>query len=347
MAAPRGPVHLVVAADVVGEPALPVATDCRPAPLPPPQPAALDALAGALAAAARPLLVTGLECDRADVRWIRALAETLPAPVLATTKGRGALAEPHPLALGPLGPGHPVLARTDLVILLGVDAAELAPTALPAGVPIVRIGRTPWSGPMPAAEARGDLALVIEELAPAVRARPAADWDVAELDRLKRAQRATDTATPAARVVALVHEATPAGTLVAADVPALAAWQAVGPRETLTTLGPAPPGYAVLAALAAQLQRPDRRAVAFTGAADLGPAAAGLARATALGLPLVTVRLGALDPAAADRLDTAGVPVTICDGMPQLAAAFAQVWPRGLPALLAVDLERAAREPHD
>src|SRR5262245_39141293 len=40
---PRGPVHLVVGADVAGEPALPVAASYRPAPLPPPGPATLDA----------------------------------------------------------------------------------------------------------------------------------------------------------------------------------------------------------------------------------------------------------------------------------------------------------------
>src|SRR6185436_822032 len=35
--APRGPVHLVVDAAAVSEPALPVATVCRPAPLPSPE----------------------------------------------------------------------------------------------------------------------------------------------------------------------------------------------------------------------------------------------------------------------------------------------------------------------
>src|SRR5438309_8849200 len=40
MAEPRGPVHLDVAADVVTRPAVPVATSCRPAPLPYPDAAA-------------------------------------------------------------------------------------------------------------------------------------------------------------------------------------------------------------------------------------------------------------------------------------------------------------------
>ena len=100
--APRGPVHLVVDAAVASEPALPVATACRPAPLPAPDPLALDALGAALATAQRPILITGLECGPDDAKWLRAFAETLPAPVLATPKGRGVLADPHPLALGVL-----------------------------------------------------------------------------------------------------------------------------------------------------------------------------------------------------------------------------------------------------
>ena len=97
-----------------------------------------------------------------------------------------------------------------------------------------------------------------------MRARPAADWDVAELDRLKRALIQALRATPGARLVALAREAMPAGAIATGDVPALAAWQAVAPRETLTALGMATPGYAVTAAVAAQLAHPDRRVVAFT-----------------------------------------------------------------------------------
>jgi acetolactate synthase I/II/III large subunit len=305
MADPRGPAHLVVAAGVAHESALPVAAAARPAPLPPPEAASLEALAAALAGANRPLLVTGLECGPDDARWIRAFAETLPAPVLATVKGRGALAEPHPLALGALVADHPVLARPDLVVLLGVDAGELPPGLLPGHARVARIGRAPWPDGGFVADARGDLALVVEELAPTVRGRPAADWDVAELDRIKRAVRRP--ATPAARLVALAREATTAGTLATGDVSALTAWQAVGPRETLAPLGQPPPGYAVLAAVAAQLAHADRRVIAFTSPAGVGEDA--LRLTSARGLPLVVVVLGELPAETATRLDAGGVVV--------------------------------------
>jgi acetolactate synthase-1/2/3 large subunit len=336
MAGPRGPAHLVLTAGVAEEPALPVAAACRPAPLPPPEPASLEALAAALAGATRPLLVTGLECGPDDVRWIRAFAETLPAPVLATPKGKGVLADPHPLALGRLVGGHPVLARADLVVLLGVDGGELPPGDVPTGTRVVRLARAAWPGGGLVAEAIGDLALLIEELAPAVRGRPAADWDVAELDRIKRAF--TRPTTPAARLVALVREATPAGTLATGDVGALAAWQAVGPRETLVPLGQPPPGYAVLAALAAQLAHADRRVVAFTSAAGCRAGASALELAATRGLPLVVVVFGEIDAGIAADMEPAGITVLPCRGERDFTGDFARAFLTGGPAVVAASL---------
>lgn len=307
MSDPRGPVHLACAEAVAGAPALPLATSCRPAPLPAPAAADLEVL-GALLAATRPVLIAGLECGAEEARWVRAFAESLPAPVLTTPKGRGTLPEPHPLALGLLEPDHPLLARADLAILVGVDAAELAPGVLPATLTTARIGRAPWPaglGPL-AADVVAGIALVIEELAPRVRARPAADWDVAELDRVKRAVFGAALASPAARLVRLAREAMPAGTVATADVPLGLAWHAVAPRETLTPLGGhAPAGYAILAAVAAQLADPERRVAAFTSPVGLAAGGAALRLAEARALPIVVVVLGAAPAEAVFARDLA------------------------------------------
>ena len=337
MTDPRGPVHVVLGDDVAGEPALPVATSCRPAPLPPPAPASLDAFGAALAAASRPLLIAGLECGPDDAGWIRSFAEALPAPVLVTPKGKGALADPHPLALGALVAEHAALGRADLVILLGVDAGELPPGIVPKGLRVARIGRAAWPGDTFVAEALGDLALVIEELAPHVRARPAADWDVAELDRIKRAVTRAATATPAGRLVALARDATPAGTLATGDVAALAAWQAIGPRETLSPLGAVTPGYAVLAAMAAQLAHPDRRVVAFTNAAGLVAGGQALSRAAALGLPIIVVVLDVPDAGPGGWKEVGGVAPLVCRGEPDFALHFARAFLAGRPAVIVVE----------
>jgi acetolactate synthase-1/2/3 large subunit len=337
MGDPRGPAHLVVERRTTDEAALPVATSCRRGPLPPPSPESLGALGDAIAGATRPLLVTGLECGSDDARWVRSLAEALPAPVLATPKGRGTLADPHPLALGALASEHAALRRADLVVLIGVDAAELRPAALGRDVRAARIGRAPWTGGGLAAEALGALSLVIEELAPGVRARPAADWDVAELDRIKRA--VTRPPTTAARLVALAREATPAGTLATGDVAALAAWQAVAPRETLTPLGEAVPAYAVLSAIAAQLAHPDRRVVAFTAASRLIDAEGALALMATLALAIVVVALGPLDAAALARVTRTGVDGLASGGEREFALDFSRAFLARRPTVLAVPTE--------
>jgi thiamine pyrophosphate-dependent acetolactate synthase large subunit-like protein len=339
---PRGPVHLAAVPSVLDASALPLAAACRPAPLPPAEPASLEALGDALAAADRPLVVTGLECGSDDVRWIRSFAEALPAPVLATLKGRGALADPHPLALGALAADHPALMRADLVLLLGVDAGELPPGVLPKSARVARIGRATWPDGGLVAEARGDLALVIEELAPRVRAKRAADWDVAEVDRIKRAVRQATTLTPAARLVALAREATPAGTLATGDVPALAAWQAVGPCETLAPLG-LTPGYAVLAGVAAQLARPERRVVAFTSRRGLAAAEAWLAQTVARGLPIVVVTLDVLDDATAAGVERAGMRLFTSRDEPDFALAFSRAFVGGGAAVVAAPRDAARR----
>src|SRR5207248_1839822 len=208
MAHPRGAVHLALGAGVAAAPAGPVATTVRRAAAAAPASEALDAVADAIARASRPVLVVGLEVAAEDAKWVRALAESLPAPVLTTPKGKGALPDPHPLALGLLAADHALLAQSDLLISLGVDCVELTPRAWPAGVAIVRIARGPQEHAVVA-----DIALVLEELAPRLRGRMRADWDVAALDRLKRAHTASAPRPGLARrrVVEIAREATPAG----------------------------------------------------------------------------------------------------------------------------------------
>src|SRR5256712_642883 len=215
---PRGPVHLDVPAEVSGAPAVPAATACRPAPLPPPDPRALDEAARLLANASRPVLIAGLQCRSAtDAQWLRALAEALPAPVLLTLRAKGVLPDPHPLMHGVLWPGGgegPLLGRADLIVALGLDAIEVSPGPWMTTAPLLHLAPSPAAGEWhrPVVEVVGDIALAIEELAPRLRGRARADWDVAELDRVKRSLRprpgAGDGRLTPERVAALAPEAT-------------------------------------------------------------------------------------------------------------------------------------------
>lgn len=351
MAEPRGPVHLDLPPAVAGEPAAPLAASCRPAPLPPPEPRALDAAAALLAAASRPVLVAGLGCrGAASATWLRALAEALPAPVLVTPKAKGALPDPHPLMLGVLtgaGGGAPLLPRADLIVALGLDAVEANPGAWPSTAPLLHLAPFPAAPDCgrPVTEVVGEIELVVEELAPRLRDRARADWDMAELDRLKRELGARRAAAGfPARVVRLAREATEAGTLAAVDpgphadgVTAL--WDAVAPGEFLISNGPATAGFALPAAIAAHLARPERRVVCFTAAAGLVAAAAELETATRLRAPIVVVAFGERASGAPDLIRLAqsfGVAAFAADGDARFGEAMSRALGADGPALIAV-----------
>ena len=343
MGPPRGAVHLAVRPEIADASTLPVATSCRRAPLAAAPAATLDALASVIAAAARPMIVAGLEVGEDDAKWLRALAETLPAPVLCTAKGKGALPDPHPLALGLLAAEHPLAGRADLVVALGVDAVEVSPGAWP-GTATAHVGRSAAVGGLyrPVVEVIADIGLVIEELAPRLRDRVRADWDVAEVDRIKRAPRARAADAPGLarrRVVEIAREATPAGTMATLDVPLAEAWQAVGPRELLIPNGVATPGFALPAALAAALAREGRRVVAIGGAAGILAMAAELRTAARLGAPVVIV---ALDPEGAtlEAARGAGLAAWSARDETGFRMAFGHAWSAGRPALVAAQVVR-------
>jgi len=303
---PRGPVHLDIAPDVLRRSALPVGTSCRPDPLPPPDPAALDAAARLLAGASRPLLLAGMHCRSAVGQpWVRALVEALPAPMLVTLRAKGALPDPHPLMLGVLGiesVDERLLKLADLVVTLGLDASETVPGPWRSTVRVLAIGPPQTVGdPAPAVEVSGEIGAVLEELAPRLQHRDRADWDVAELDRLKRARGAKHTGDEQAQawrdIARIAREAMPAGTIATVDagpylVEVAQAWHAVAPRELLASNGRAAPGFALPAAIAAHLVQPDRRIVCFTTMDGLTASVNELETAARLGTPVVVVVFG-------------------------------------------------------
>jgi acetolactate synthase-1/2/3 large subunit len=287
LAEPRGPVHLDLAADVAAQPAVPLAVRVAPAPAPPPAAADLDGAAALIRSARRPVILVGLECRSGDAKWLRAFSEALPAPVLATYKGKGALPDPHPLALGVFTGGaleEPVVSRGDLIITFGLDTVELIPRPWNYAAPVLSLKRSasgavgqraPAGGGYfePALEVVGDLGAILEELAPRLRGHHA-DWDVVEVDRLRRERRRAleieVNGLAPHRIVQIAREYTPAGTIATVDAgahmfPAAEYWQAVSPGEFLISNGLATMGFAVPAAVAAQLVYPERRVLCFTG----------------------------------------------------------------------------------
>ncbi len=280
-----------------------VATSLVPAPLPPPDRVALDAAADLMRDADRPVLLVGLQCRTSeDAKWLRALAESMPAPVLTTSKAKGAVPDPHPLCLGVLGgEGNEEVIRTaDLIVALGLDPVELPPHHWEYSAPVVHLGRSPHSGGpyTSAVEVVGEISAILEELAPRLRQQTKSNWDVALVDRVKRSMgkrfAAATTGLAPSRVVQIAREFTPAGTIASVDpgdhVSVVTAfWQAVEPGEFLISHDRASIGFALPAAIAAQLVHSDRRVLCFTGASGLLSAAAELETVVSLKLPVVVI----------------------------------------------------------
>jgi acetolactate synthase-1/2/3 large subunit len=312
LAEPRGPGHLDRPADVAGAAAVPVATAMTPPPGAAPDDALVERAADMIRAAKRPLVIAGLGCRAADAKGLRAFCEALPAPVLTTYKAKGAIPDPHPLAMGIFTGGaleEPLVRRADLIIAFGLDTVELIPRRWSYTAPVLSLARGPSSEPRrrapgggayftPALEVVGDLGTILEDLAPRIMRRDVkADWDVAEVDRIRRERAAALEAAVLGlaphRVAQLARELTAAGSIATVDAGAMfqttAYWHSLEPGELLISNGLATMGFALPAAVAAQLVHPDRRVICFTGDGGLMMVASELETVARLRLPIVIV----------------------------------------------------------
>lgn len=301
---PRGPVHLDLSGDVAGSRAPSfTASDVLPS-LSHPDADALDRAAGLIAAAQYPVLLVGLQCRTVEeAQWLRALAESVPAPVLTTYKAKGVFPDSHPLALGVFRGGvtdEAVVRRADLIVAIGLDTVELIPRPWPYSASVIHLARTPHPGHyfVPAVEVLGEIGLIVEELAPRLRRKTQANWDVALVDRLKREQVLLPIISRSAltphRVVQIARELAPPRSVAAVDpepglVPAATVWHAEEPGTFLISHGVTTTGFALPAAIAAQLVYPDRRVLCLTGDSGLMRMVGELETVVRLSLPLVIV----------------------------------------------------------
>ena len=320
---PAGPVLVQVALADLTAPGGPAAAEpgqLRPAL----DPDALDRAAALLADASHPVTVAGLDARSAEVSmWLRPFAESLPAPDLVTPKARGVLADPHPLLLGVIGgPGAAptLLAQADLIVALGLDPRELRSEDVHSAR-VLSLGPIGLDGATHAVI--GEIGAILEELAPRLRGRARADWDVAELHRLKRGVATPASgAVSASEVLALAREVTASRTIAVIDgglgpVTITAGWQTTAPHELLLAVPPAPRGFGLAAAMAAQLAHRDRRVLCLIGSEVDSDAFDALMR---LALPIVILRLGSAAVAAEPRgvrWIPAGEPRGLAKALPQ------------------------------
>ena len=294
LAQPRGPVHLDLPADIAGQPSTQTGSRPTPGAPSPPSVAELDRAADMIRRARRPVVLAGLQCRGEDSKWLRALVEALPAPVLTTYKAKGAVPDPHPLALGVFTSGaleEPVVSRADLIIAFGLDTVELIPRRWSYAAPVLSLVRAPSRGYFtPAHEVVGELGAILEELAPRLQQHHA-DWDVVEIERLRRGRQGAleirVSGLAPHRICQIAREMTPAGAIATVDAgahmfPAAEYWQAV-------EHGAHAVGVGLPYAIGASVADPTPPVLAFLGDGSAGMQMLELETAVRLQLPITVI----------------------------------------------------------
>ncbi|HTP17560.1 MAG TPA: acetolactate synthase large subunit [Streptosporangiaceae bacterium] len=259
----------------------------------PPDPAAIRAAAGLLRRARRPVLYVGGGVIKADAHAeLRRLAELAQAPVTTTLMARGAFPDSHPLALGMPGmhgcyTAVAALQEADLLVALGARfddrvtgrLADFAPKAkvVHADIDPAEIGKNR----IPDVAILGDMKAVLAGLADATAAiagsegaADTGDW-IAALDRWKRqfplryAQEPDGPLKPQ-YVTERLSALTGGNAVVVAGVGqhqmhAAQHFTFTRPRSWINSGGLGTMGFAVPAAMGAQVGRPGETVVAIDG----------------------------------------------------------------------------------
>ncbi|MEC8726344.1 MAG: thiamine pyrophosphate-binding protein [Pseudomonadota bacterium] len=267
-----------------------------------PNPEMIDAAGRLIRAAARPVMIVGLQCrssDRADAA--NNLVSMLGAPVLATYKAKGVIPDTHPLYVG-LYTGakldNTVLTEADLIIFFGADPIEMIPGDWPHSAPVIVISETPqlaWPF-KPKTELTGS---VLKNARALGIHRNNTAWTKLEIEtHRKRLRNAIAIRKTAGRspdeIINAVIATAPKNSRLAVDAGAhmfscMTHWPADRPHDVLKSNGLSTMGFAIPAALASCLQEPNRPAIALTGDGGMMMSMAELSTAVRLGVNLTVV----------------------------------------------------------
>jgi acetolactate synthase-1/2/3 large subunit len=295
---------------------------------------------------------------------LQALARRLGAPVVTTVMGRGSLPEDDPLWLGVL-PNQlataTALAAADVVLAVGCRFTHRSTQGL-----LLRLAFRPDQALLhldldpgvlgrvhaPALALVGDARDGLEGLVAALGpGSPDTAWDRETLAG-HRAARGRGYDATAAALVATLRERLPRDAIVVNDQTGINYWMewhfpVYRPRTFLYPVGSATLGYAVPAALGAQIAHPDRRVVAVVGDGGFLFSVNELATAVKYRLPVVFLvvndgEYGAIRYLQDGLYGRAGETVLANPDFPALAQAFGAAGERvaDVPAL-GPALERA------
>ena len=279
-----GPVHLSLSRYTAGQLARPE-DDVAPQYAAAPE-VDVGAAQAVLARARRPAIVVGLGLEpERPYGALRAFAEAVGAPLIATPKAKGSLPDDHPLAAGTIGltrsdPAYELLDEADCIVAVGFDVVELV---RPWDHTAPLIWLAPWANEDPTlpavAACVGPLVPLLEGLA---RAAPETErgWGAARVAAFRGALARRPSPTSARgrmapqTVLRALRRALPRDTVVATDVgshkiAAALTWPAFEPNRYLVSNGLSAMGFGLPAAMAAALTL-RQTTVCLTGDAGLG-----------------------------------------------------------------------------
>jgi acetolactate synthase-1/2/3 large subunit len=306
-----GPVHVDVPIGVAEGPA------GEGAPTPPPARAAAVAdgavLADAatrLAAAARPLVIAGVDAvNEGAGPAVAAFCHAQGAPLVTTYKAKGLLPEDDPLALGGAGLSPradaillPLVAAADCVVLAGYDPIEMRAgwrAPWPASRTVIEIAPVARTHGMHAAShaLTGAVAPILGRLASAQAQGPRwADGAPARTRAALDAAFAPGAGFGPAAIFHALRAVMPPGTVATADSGAhrilfSQIWRCPAPRGLVQSSGLCTMACAVPLAAGLALGRPETPVLAVAGDAGLEMGLGELATLRDLGLPVVIVVL--------------------------------------------------------
>lgn len=301
------PTYVEIPWDVLGRRALVDSHARLPVEKPAGDPAAIEAAARLLERASRPLIFSGTGTLRAGASAeLCRVAEALQCPVITTAGGKGILPEDHPLALGAGVGRNPVLtaalADADVVLAVGTsfDAWSMQGWTLKVSENLIRIdiASDQLQKNYPAAIAiQADAKPALAGLAEALsrsgsRRRSHAAELKAAADRARREAEARGDAGP--HVVRQLRSALPRDAIITVDLTMALQWMAwnfevYSPNGFLVPWNSATLGFALPAALGAQVAWPNRAVVALVGDGGFLFTGQELLTAAQHDLPVVTI----------------------------------------------------------
>lgn len=256
--------------------------------------------------AGRIFIAAGIGVEQAGAQAeLLALVETLGAPVTVTPKAKGHFPEDHRLFAGTYGaygdePLRDALEQADLILAVGLDGIDfIKPWTFPA--PVISLAQALPDDPTfhPVLAYQGDLRRMLREL---TQARAGDDTTRVTAIRQRIAARmapvdpSTQRGVPPQIIFQALRQALPANGMVTVDVGShklvmLQTWVATQPKTLFVSNGLSAMGYALPAAMALKLARPEVPVAAVTGDGGLLMYAGELETLVRLGTPLVLIVL--------------------------------------------------------